>query len=74
MQRPNRGTPWNRLRRAAGVAPCKGGVWRSTRSERSLGVSHYFKRLTQMEMTFGDTLHHLGEVSDRMQDSAGVFA
>ena len=37
-------------------------------------VSHYFKRLTQMEMTFGDTLYHLGEVSDRMQDSAGVFA
>ena len=36
-------------------------------------VSHYFKRLTQMEMTFGDTLHHLGEVSERMQDSAGVF-
>jgi alkylation response protein AidB-like acyl-CoA dehydrogenase len=25
--------------------------------------SHYFKKLTQMEMTFGDTLHHLGEVS-----------
>lgn len=37
-------------------------------------VSHYFKRLTQMEMTFGDTLHHLGEVSQRMQDKAGVFA
>ena len=37
-------------------------------------VGHYFKRLTQMEMTFGDTLHHLGEVADRMQDSAGVFA
>ena len=37
-------------------------------------VGHYFKRLTQMEMTFGDTQHHLGEVSDRMQDSAGVFA
>jgi alkylation response protein AidB-like acyl-CoA dehydrogenase len=36
--------------------------------------SHYFKRLTQMEMTFGDTLHQLGEVSDRMQDKAGVFA
>lgn len=36
--------------------------------------SHYFKRLTQMEMTFGDTLHHLGEVADRMQDTAGVFA
>jgi alkylation response protein AidB-like acyl-CoA dehydrogenase len=37
-------------------------------------ASHYFKRLTQMEMTFGDTLHHLGEVSDRMLDTAGVFA
>ena len=36
-------------------------------------VSHYFKRLTQMEMTFGDTLHHLGEVAERMQDRAGVF-
>ena len=37
-------------------------------------VSHYFKKLTQMEMTFGDTLHHLGEVSARMGDTAGVFA
>ena len=37
-------------------------------------VSHYFRRLTQMEMTFGDSLHHLGEVSNRMQDTAGVFA
>jgi alkylation response protein AidB-like acyl-CoA dehydrogenase len=37
-------------------------------------VSHYFKKLTQLEMTFGDTLHHLGEVSRQMQDSAGVFA
>jgi alkylation response protein AidB-like acyl-CoA dehydrogenase len=36
--------------------------------------SHCFKKLTQMEMTFGDTLHHLGEVSARMEDSAGVFA
>jgi alkylation response protein AidB-like acyl-CoA dehydrogenase len=36
--------------------------------------SHYFKRLTVMEMTFGDTLHSLGEVSARMQDTAGVFA
>ncbi len=36
--------------------------------------SHYFKKLTQLEMTFGDTLHHLGEVSDRMQETAGVFA
>lgn len=37
-------------------------------------VSHYFKTLTQLEMTFGDTMHHLGEVSNRMQDTAGVFA
>lgn len=36
--------------------------------------SHYFKRLTVMELSFGDTLHHLGEVSARMQDTAGVFA
>jgi alkylation response protein AidB-like acyl-CoA dehydrogenase len=37
-------------------------------------VSHYFKHLTQLELTFGDTLHQLGEVSNRMQDTAGVFA
>lgn len=36
--------------------------------------SHYFKRLTAMEMQLGDGLHHLGEVSARMQDTAGVFA
>jgi len=36
--------------------------------------SHYFKKLTALEMTYGDTLHHLGEVSARMTDSAGVFA
>jgi alkylation response protein AidB-like acyl-CoA dehydrogenase len=37
-------------------------------------VSHYFKKLTQLEMTFGDSLHHLGQVSDSMQETAGVFA
>ena len=37
-------------------------------------VSHYFKKLTQLEMTFGDSTHHLGEVSRKMQDTAGVFA
>jgi len=37
-------------------------------------AGHYFKRLTVLEMTYGDTLHHLGEVSSRMQDTAGVFA
>jgi hypothetical protein len=36
--------------------------------------AHYFKRLTMLEMAFGDTLHHLGEVSERMQETAGVFA
>lgn len=35
--------------------------------------SHYFKYLTQLEISWGDTLHHLGEVSERMQDTAGVF-
>jgi alkylation response protein AidB-like acyl-CoA dehydrogenase len=37
-------------------------------------VSHYFKKLTQLEMSFGDTMHHLNEVSTRMQETAGVFA
>jgi len=36
-------------------------------------ASHYFKRLTVLETSFGDTLHHLGEVSARMTDEAGVF-
>ena len=36
--------------------------------------SHYFKRLTMLEMAWGDTLHHLGEVSVRMTETAGVFA
>jgi len=37
-------------------------------------AGHYFKRLTVMEMTYGDTMHQLGEVSSRMQSTAGVFA
>ncbi|MGZ5132420.1 MAG: acyl-CoA dehydrogenase family protein [Caldimonas sp.] len=37
-------------------------------------ASHYFKRLTVIEMSLGDTLFHLGEVSAHMQDTAGVFA
>ncbi|WP_457325246.1 acyl-CoA dehydrogenase family protein [Roseateles sp. P5_E11] len=36
--------------------------------------SHYFKRLTVMEMQWGDTMHHLGQVSQSMLDTAGVFA
>jgi len=27
-----------------------------------------------MEMQYGDTMHHLGEVAAHMQDTAGVFA
>ncbi len=37
-------------------------------------ISHCFKKLTALELSFGDTLHHLGEVSQRMQETAGVFA
>ena len=37
-------------------------------------ASHCFKRLTVLELSWGDTMHHLGEVSCRMQDTAGVFA
>ena len=37
-------------------------------------VSHYCNKLTQLEKTYGDTLHQLGEVSNRMQDTAGAFA
>jgi alkylation response protein AidB-like acyl-CoA dehydrogenase len=37
-------------------------------------ASHYFKRLACIELAFGDTLHHLGEVSARMGEAAGVFA
>jgi alkylation response protein AidB-like acyl-CoA dehydrogenase len=36
--------------------------------------SHCFKRLTMIELAYGDTLHHIGEVSARLQDTAGVFA
>ena len=36
--------------------------------------SHYFKKLTALELSFGDTLHHLGQVSEGMKDAAGVFA
>jgi alkylation response protein AidB-like acyl-CoA dehydrogenase len=38
-------------------------------------VSHYFKKLTQLEMTFGDSLAPLwAQSSAQMQDTAGVFA
>jgi alkylation response protein AidB-like acyl-CoA dehydrogenase len=36
--------------------------------------SPYFKRLTMLEMAFGDTMHHLGEAAARMTDVTGVFA
>ena len=37
-------------------------------------ASHYFKKLTQLELSFGDSLHHLGQVSTRMKETAGVFS
>ncbi len=37
-------------------------------------ASHYFKRLTMIEMRWGDSLHQVGEVAARMQPTAGVFA
>ncbi len=37
-----------------------------------LAVSHYFKRLTMIDMTFGDSTHHLAAVSDAiLLESAG---
>ncbi len=38
-----------------------------------MAISHAFKRLTCIESTWGDSLHHLGEVSARMQERGGVF-
>jgi alkylation response protein AidB-like acyl-CoA dehydrogenase len=36
-----------------------------------LAVSHYFKRLTMIDMTFGDSMHHLAEVSNAiLQETA----
>lgn len=37
-----------------------------------LPASHYFKRLTCIELTFGDTLHHLEEVSRQLGAPSGV--
>ena len=80
------GAPLDERRRAMARAKYQLGVsmrfvgQQSVQLHGGIGVtdeyvgSHYFKRLTQMETVFGDTLHHLGEVSARMQDTAGVFA
>lgn len=35
-------------------------------------ASHYFKRLAMLELSLGDGLHHLAEVSAGLQDRAGV--
>ncbi|OZA94690.1 MAG: acyl-CoA dehydrogenase, partial [Polaromonas sp. 39-63-203] len=78
--------PADERRRAMARAKYQLGVSMRTVSQQSVQlhggigvtdeyiVSHYFRKLTQLEMTFGDTLHHLGEVSRQMQDTAGVFA
>jgi alkylation response protein AidB-like acyl-CoA dehydrogenase len=36
-------------------------------------VSHYFRKLTQLEFAYGDTLYQLAQVSASMQDDAGVI-
>ncbi len=35
-----------------------------------LNVGHYFKRLTMIDMTFGDAEHHLARFSDALRDEA----
>ncbi|MGH8296794.1 MAG: acyl-CoA dehydrogenase family protein, partial [Steroidobacteraceae bacterium] len=35
-----------------------------------LNVSHYFKRLTMIDMTFGDAEHHLARFSDALRAEA----
>jgi alkylation response protein AidB-like acyl-CoA dehydrogenase len=37
-----------------------------------LAVSHYFKRLTMIDMTFGDSTHHLAAVSDAILEESRV--
>ncbi len=81
-QRPGRRTPpgagprqvpagrVDALCRPAGGAAAR----RHRRDRRIHRAATTSSKLTQLEMTFGDTLHHLGEVSARMQDTAGVFA
>lgn len=35
-------------------------------------VSHHFRYLTQLELSFGDTFYHLGLISDALEVDAGV--
>jgi alkylation response protein AidB-like acyl-CoA dehydrogenase len=37
-------------------------------------AGHYFKYLTAIELSLGDSNHQLGEVAARMQSTAGVFS
>ena len=37
-----------------------------------VAVSHYFTRLTMLKLAFGDTLHRLAEVSERMAGGLGA--
>jgi alkylation response protein AidB-like acyl-CoA dehydrogenase len=36
-------------------------------------VSHYFRKLTQLEMTFGDTLHHLARCQPACRTRPGCL-
>lgn len=35
-------------------------------------AGHYFKRLTMLELSWGDSMHHLGEVARRIPEQVGV--
>jgi alkylation response protein AidB-like acyl-CoA dehydrogenase len=37
-----------------------------------MAISHYFKRITMIDATFGDTDHHLGRLADLLSDGAQV--
>src|SRR5690606_16364226 len=81
----NRGEPADARRRALAQAKYQLGAsirfvgQQAVQLHGGIGVtdeyagSHYFKRLTMIDLAFGDTLHQLGEVSARMTDEAGVF-
>ena len=77
---PARGAArWRRPRcssasRCASSASSASSCTAASASPTNTSRSHYFKRLTVIEMTFGDTLHQLGEVSRAHADTAGVFA
>ena len=62
-----RGAAPSRRRRCSSASRCASSAssasscTAASASPTRYAASHYFKRLTVLEMSFGDTLHHLGE-------------